>query len=105
MIASGSSKRALSEVAITRSASRLAISPIGRRLPRSRSPPQPNTTISLLLVSTRAAFRTLSSESGVWAWSTTTANGWPMSTVSKRPGTWPAVAIARAHASAETPSA
>ena len=44
MIASGSSERGLSEVTITRSASRLAISPISGRLPRSRSPPQPNTT-------------------------------------------------------------
>ena len=43
MIASGSSERGLSEVTITTSASRAAISPISGRLPRSRSPPAPNT--------------------------------------------------------------
>ena len=43
MIASGSSERGLSEVTITSSASREAISPISGRLPRSRSPPAPNT--------------------------------------------------------------
>ena len=46
MIASGSSERGLSEVTITRSASRAAISPISGRLPRSRSPPAPNTQIT-----------------------------------------------------------
>ncbi len=45
-IAAGSSVRGLSDVTIARSASRAAISPIIGRLPRSRSPPQPNTTIS-----------------------------------------------------------
>ena len=44
MIASGSSDRGLSDVTITRSARRVAISPISGRLPRSRSPPHPNTT-------------------------------------------------------------
>ncbi len=42
----GSSVRGLSEVTTARSASRAAISPMSGRLPRSRSPPQPNTTIS-----------------------------------------------------------
>ena len=42
-IASGSSERGLSEVTTTTSASRAAISPISGRLPRSRSPPAPNT--------------------------------------------------------------
>ena len=67
MIASGSSERGLSEVTITRSASRGAISPISGRLPRSRSPPQPNTTCSRPLGQLAAARSTFSSESGVWA--------------------------------------
>src|SRR6266511_2503789 len=41
MIACGSSLRGLSEVTMTASASRDAISPMRGRLPRSRSPPQP----------------------------------------------------------------
>ena len=67
MIASGSSERGLSEVTITASASRRATAPISGRLPGSRSPPQPNTQISRRAVSSRAAARTFSSESGVWA--------------------------------------
>ena len=67
MIASGSSERGLSEVTTVRSARRAAISPILGRLSRSRSPPQPKTQMSLLSVSKRAAWRTLSSESGVCA--------------------------------------
>ncbi len=67
MIASGSSERGLSEVTITRSARRLAISPMIGRLPRSRSPPHPNTTCTRPSVSARAACSTFSSESGVWA--------------------------------------
>ena len=43
MICSGSSERGLSEVTTATSASRAAISPISGRLPRSRSPPAPNT--------------------------------------------------------------
>ncbi len=43
MIRCGSSERGLSEVTNTTSASRAAISPISGRLPRSRSPPAPNT--------------------------------------------------------------
>ena len=46
MIASGSSERGLSEVTIATSASRAPISPISGRLPRSRSPPAPNTAIT-----------------------------------------------------------
>ena len=41
--------------------------PIFGRLSRSRSPPAPKTEITLPSVSRRAAARTLSSESGVWA--------------------------------------
>src|SRR5437588_1603512 len=44
-MAAGSSLRGLSSVTITRSASRAAIAPIIGRLPASRSPPQPNTTM------------------------------------------------------------
>ena len=43
-IAAGSSLRGLSSVTMTRSARLQATSPICGRLPRSRSPPQPNTT-------------------------------------------------------------
>ena len=64
MIASGSSERGLSEVTITRSASRAAISPISGRLPRSRSPPQPNTTCSRPLGQLPRGGSTFSSESG-----------------------------------------
>ena len=42
-IAAGSSLRGLSSVTNTRSARAAAIAPISGRLPRSRSPPQPNT--------------------------------------------------------------
>ena len=45
-IAAGSSPRGLSSVTTTRSASSAATSPIGARLPGSRSPPAPNTTAS-----------------------------------------------------------
>ena len=45
MICRGSSPRGLSEVITTRSASAAATRPICGRLPRSRSPPQPNTQI------------------------------------------------------------
>ena len=45
-IAAGSSVRGLSSVTMTVSASRCAMAPISGRLPRSRSPPQPNTTTS-----------------------------------------------------------
>ena len=66
-IASGSSERGLSEVTITSSAPAAAIAPMRGRLPRSRSPPQPNTQITRRPASPRAAERTFSSESGVWA--------------------------------------
>ena len=46
MIANGSSLRGLSEVSTARSARRVAIAPIKGRLARSRSPPQPKTTIT-----------------------------------------------------------
>ena len=47
MIASGSSERGLSEVTIATSAQRApATAPISGRLPRSRSPPAPKTTIT-----------------------------------------------------------
>ena len=65
MIASGSSERGLSEVTIATSASRAAISPISGRLPRSRSPPAPNTAITRGSASSRAARSAFSSESGV----------------------------------------
>ena len=66
MIASGSSERGLSEVTIATSASRAAIAPISGRLPRSRSPPAPNTAITRCSASSRAARSAFSSESGVW---------------------------------------
>ena len=47
IIAIGSSLRGLSEVSTGRSASRPAISPMIGRLPRSRSPPHPNTQMIL----------------------------------------------------------
>ena len=52
-IASGSSERGLSDVTIVWSARRAEISPISGRLPRSRSPPQPNTHSTRPLVSGR----------------------------------------------------
>ena len=67
MIASGSSERGLSEVTTARSESSAPTRPIFGRLSRSRSPPAPKTEISRPAVSRRAAVRTLSSESGVWA--------------------------------------
>ena len=66
-IASGASERGLSEVTTATSASRPAISPISGRLARSRSPPQPKTTITRPPVTALAARSRLSSESGVWA--------------------------------------
>ena len=66
-IACGSSLRGLSEVRIATSASSDAIRPICGRLPRSRSPPAPNTQITRPLASSRAARRTFSSAPGLWA--------------------------------------
>ena len=63
----GSSLRGLSSVTMTRSARRAAISPICGRLPRSRSPPQPNTTTSRPLACGRRVVSTVSSASGLWA--------------------------------------
>ena len=70
MMRSGDSRRGLSLVTTTRSASRQAIAPISGRLVASRLPPQPNTHQSLppraRANGTRAA-SALSSASGVWA--------------------------------------
>ncbi len=46
MMLSGDSERGLSEVTMALSASRAATAPISGRLPRSRSPPAPNTHMS-----------------------------------------------------------
>ena len=67
MMAPGSSVRGLSEVAIARSAASAAIRPMSGRLPLSRSPPQPNTTMSRPRVSGRSVASARSSASGVWA--------------------------------------
>jgi hypothetical protein len=67
MIASGSSLRGLSLVTIDRSAFEVAAKPIRGRLARSRSPPQPRTTISRPAASGRAARSTFSTLSGVCA--------------------------------------
>src|SRR5579884_29261 len=67
MIAAGSSWRGLSLVTITRSASLAATSPIRGRLSASRSPPQPNTTMSRPGASALAACSTTARPSGVWA--------------------------------------
>ena len=67
MIASGSSERGLSEVTIATSASSAATFPISGRFPRSRSPPAPKTTITRPAPRSRAARRTVASESGVCA--------------------------------------
>ena len=67
MIASGSSDRGLSLVMIVRSAAADAAAPIRGRLARSRSPPQPNTTISRPDASGRAACSTERMLSGVCA--------------------------------------
>ena len=67
MIADGSSDRGLSLVTIVRSAFEVAASPIRGRLPRSRSPPHPNTTMTRPVASGRTACRTMSRLSGVWA--------------------------------------
>jgi len=68
-IAAGSSERGLSVVTITRSARRPAASPIGARLPRSRSPPAPNTQTSWPARPTagRIAVSTCDNASGVCA--------------------------------------
>ena len=67
MIASGSSERGLSEVTIVTSASSAAIFPMSGRLPRSRSPPAPKTTMTRPDPRQRAALSTVASESGVCA--------------------------------------
>ena len=67
MIASGSSDRGLSLVTITRSASSAAARPIIGRFARSRSPPQPNTTITRPSADARAPRSTLWMLSGVCA--------------------------------------
>src|SRR5438105_27880 len=58
-MASGFSLRGLSSVITTRSAWRAAAAAISGRLPRSRSPPQPNTQHSLPAVWARGRQRTV----------------------------------------------
>ena len=67
MIPCGSSERGLSDVTIGTSARRPTTSPIGARLPGSRSPPHPNTTTRRLSSASRSARSTCSRASGVWA--------------------------------------
>ena len=64
-MAAGSSERGLSSVTITRSAASAAILPISGRLPGSRSPPQPKTTVSRPLVKGRKAAIAFASASGL----------------------------------------
>ena len=67
-IASGSSLRGLSDVTIATSASSAASFPMSGRLPRSRSPPAPTTTMTWFpSASSRDARSTFSSASGLWA--------------------------------------
>ena len=65
-IAAGSSERGLSSVTITASASRAATSPMIGRLPASRSPPQPKTTMSCPSLRPQRR-KTFSSASGLCA--------------------------------------
>ena len=68
MIASGSSQRGLSEVTMATSASSAATFPISGRLPRSRSPPAPKTTMHPAVAElARGAAGRSSSASGVCA--------------------------------------
>ena len=66
-IASGSSERGLSEVTITASAIRAAISPMTGRFAVSRSPPAPNTTTTRPVATSRADASTFSSAPGLCA--------------------------------------
>jgi hypothetical protein len=66
-IAAGSSERGLSSVTTRTSARRAATSPISGRLPRSRSPPQPSTTMTRPREPGRTAAIARSTASGVWA--------------------------------------
>ena len=66
-ISAAISVRGLSSVTMTMSASRVAISPMIGRLPRSRSPPAPNTTTTRPVVKGRSDASALSSASGLWA--------------------------------------
>ena len=66
-IAAGSSVRGLSSVTTSTSASRAAISPMIGRLPGSRSPPAPITTITWPSVSGRRVRIAASTASGLWA--------------------------------------
>ena len=66
-IVAGSSVRGLSSVITSTSASRAAISPIIGRLPGSRSPPAPITTITWPSVSGRSVWIAASTASGLWA--------------------------------------
>ncbi len=67
MIASGFSVRGLSLVTMATSANRAATAPISGRLPGSRSPPAPNTTMSRPETNGRSAVSARSRASGVWA--------------------------------------
>ena len=67
MIARGSSERGLSVVRTVRSAPSVAAAPIGNRFARSRSPPQPKTTITRPVANGRAAASTVRMLSGVCA--------------------------------------
>ena len=86
-IASGSSERGLSEVMIATSASRAPISPISGRLARSRSPPAPNTTITPPVGQLARRAQHVLQRVRLVRVVDETANGWPSSTGSKRPGT------------------
>ena len=66
-IAAGFSERGLSSVTMTTSAARAAIAPIIGRLPGSRSPPQPKTTMSRPVTNGRSAASAFSSASGLCA--------------------------------------
>ena len=68
MIRTGSSDRGLSDVMTVTSASRPATPPISGRFPASRSPPHPNTTMTLAPgASSLAVAIAVSSAAGVWA--------------------------------------
>ncbi len=89
-ISAGSSVRRLSSVITRTSARRAVISPHSGRLPRSRSPPAPRTTMtrpSRSAATARRADTAASTASGLWAKSTTTVNAWPRSMRCIRPGT------------------
>src|SRR5699024_4891149 len=85
-IRSGGSRRGLSSVRITRSASSAAISPIGARLARSRSPPAPTTSSTRPAVRARTAVSAVRRAAGLCAVSTIALTPPRYPTVSSRPG-------------------